>query len=69
MNKPTYELTTKQKAFVRKAKAEGFEVYYTYSGRGMFGRQCPAVNHKRADFGFKGASQDSMGLDQVTYMP
>ena len=64
-----YELSDKQKRFVNKAKREGFEVYYTYSGRGMFGKQCPAVNHDPGEFGFKGASQDSMGLGVVTYMP
>ena len=65
-----YELTEKQKAFVRAVEAEGLEVYYTYSGRGMFGRQCPAVNLDGGEsFGFRGSSQDSMGLGTVIYMP
>ena len=62
-------LTATQKAFVKKALKEGFEVRYSYSGRGMYGRTCPAVVHDAGDFGFKGASQDSMGLRVVTYMP
>lgn len=70
MNNQTYKLTDQQKRFVKKAKAEGFTPYYDYSGRGMFGRKCPAVNidHPQ-DFSFKGASQDNMGLGIVVYMP
>lgn len=67
-----YELTENQKKFVKKALKEGFEVRYDYSGRGMYGKQCPAVYLKRdqvGDFGFKGASSDSMGLGQVIYCP
>ena len=67
--KPTYELTAKQKAFVRKAEKEGQEVYYTYSGRFMFGERCPAVDCDAGQFGYKGARQDQMGLGIVIYMP
>lgn len=63
-----YELSSKQVAFCRKAEAEGFDVYFTYSGRYMYGRQCPAVNHPSGHFGYKGAAQDGMGLGVVTYM-
>lgn len=69
MDKPNYELSDKQKSFVRKAKKEGFEVNYSYSGRGMFGRKCPSVVCRRGEFGFKGCSVDNMGLDMVYYMP
>jgi hypothetical protein len=73
MTKPAqilgYEMTPKQKAFVAKAKRKGFEPYFTYSELLMFGEKCPAVNHSPGDFWFKGASQDSMGFDKVTYMP
>lgn len=57
-----------QVKFINKAIREGFELRYDYSGRGMYGRQCPAVVCARGAFGFKGASTDSMGLDQVVYM-
>lgn len=70
MKEPNYELSESQKKFSRKAIKEGFEVDYGYSGRGMFGKLCPAVRLDRsADFGFKGASSDSMGLGVVVYMP
>ncbi len=65
---PPYELTDRQRAFVKKAEAEGFEVDYTYSGRGMYGRRCPAVRCDAGEFGFRGASQDQMGLGVVVYM-
>lgn len=71
MDKPNYELTKTQKAFVRKAEAEGFKIDYGYSGRCMYGRCCPAVRLGRDEigaFGFRGASSDAMGLGQVIYM-
>ena len=64
-----YELSEEQKKFVRKAKREGFEVDYTYSGRGMYGRQCPSVTCRFGEFGFKGCRSDNMGLDKVYYIP
>lgn len=64
-----YELSDSQKKFVRKAKREGFEIRYDYSGRGMFGRRCPAVVCAHGAFGYKGCSADNMGLDMVYYMP
>lgn len=64
-----YELSDSQKKFVRKAKREGFEIRYDYSGRGMFGKRCPAVVCKNGAFGYKGCSADNMGLDMVYYMP
>jgi hypothetical protein len=71
MEKPNYELSETQIRFVRKAQRAGLEVDYGYSGRGMFGRYCPAVRlgkDQLGSFGFKGASSDSMGLGQVIYM-
>lgn len=68
---PPYYLRPNQLEFVRKAEQEGFKVDYTYSGRGMFGRLCPAVRLSREDrgaFGFRGASRDSLGLGEVIYM-
>jgi hypothetical protein len=69
MNKPDYQLTTLQKKFVQKALREGFEVDYSYSGRFMFGRRCPAVRCAQGEFGFKSASSDSMGKGIVVYQP
>lgn len=66
-SKHGYELSPGQKRFVAKAKREGFEVDYGYSGRGMFGRKCPAVRCRHGEFGFRGASTDSMGLGIVVY--
>lgn len=66
---PSYELSPIQKRFVKAAEKQGLDVYYTYSGRFMFGRQCPAVNCGAGQFGFKGASQDQMGKGIVVYMP
>ena len=68
-SRPDYELSAAQKKFVAKAKRDGFEIDYTYSGRGMYGKQCPAVRCRHGEFGCKGASSDSMGLGIVIYMP
>lgn len=67
------DLSPAQIAFVQKAIDEGFgeKLDFTYSGRGMYGKLCPAVilgQDERNDFGFKGASADSMGLGSVIYM-
>lgn len=68
MDQPDYELTDAQKKFVRKAKKEKFEIDYSYSGRWMYGKKCPAVRCKQGEFGFRGASSDQMGLGIVVYM-
>ena len=70
MEKPDYEQTKAQKAFIRKAKKEGFEIEYGYSGRFMYGRKCPAVYLDRyEEFEYRGARHDDMGLGTVVYMP
>jgi len=66
-------LTTQQRAFVQKAIDEGFEdnIRFLYSGRGMYGKTCPAVilhEGETSDFGFKGASSDGMGKGIVIYL-
>jgi hypothetical protein len=38
-----YDLSDKQKKFVKKVEKLGYEVDYGYSGRGMYGKCCPAV--------------------------
>ncbi len=57
--------------FKEKAEELGYEVYL-YSGRFMFGRECPAVtisnpNDFIAEMGMKGLRIDNMGLDYVVY--
>lgn len=64
-----YEFSDNQKVFIADAEDAGYEVDYTYSGRGMFGAKCPAV---RLDFGehFNSDSKyktDSMGRGTVVY--
>lgn len=58
-------------AFRRKAEKLGYEVK-SYSGRGMFGRECPSVNVDNAldfiaEIGLKGLKVDNMGLQWVVY--
>lgn len=48
-------LSEKQKKFVELCEAEGLEIDYDYSGRGMYGKTCPAV---RVD-----------GLDELSFNP
>lgn len=62
-------LSDNQRQFVEDAMAQGFEVNYDYSGRGMLGRRCPAIRLDRytdfdtsADF-----SRDSLGMGKVYY--
>lgn len=66
---PPYPLTQNQRAFVRAAQRAKLTVDYAYSGRNMFGRQCPAVRCDPGQFGFRGASTDGMGKQIVVYMP
>lgn len=61
----------KEIAFRRKAKALGYEVI-EYSGKGMYGRECPAVVVPNildfvSEIGMKGLKSDNMGLDYVVY--
>lgn len=63
-------LTEKQKKFIKICKDNDLKVYYDYSGRGMFGETCPAVDvDNLSDFPenpheFK---IDNMGLGYVIY--
>jgi hypothetical protein len=55
----------------------GGSVYEDYSGRFMFGAQCPGVTCGNANeaieaaarVGLKGARTDNMGLDMIVYWP
>lgn len=63
--------TQREQKFIKKAEAAGYTVR-TYSGRGMYGRECPGVtvdnaNDFIAEMGMKGLKVDSMGLSQIVY--
>lgn len=63
---------SKEEEFKNKAEELGYEVREDYSGRGMFGRKCPAVvvdNYLDfiAEIGIKGLKVDNMGLQWVVY--
>ena len=64
-----YELSANQKKFVKDAENQGLDVCYDYSGRGMYGKECPAVNLDRhGKFNTKADTrEDSMGLGSVIY--
>jgi hypothetical protein len=61
-------LSENQKKFVRAAKRAGLEVFQ-YSGRGMFGRKCPAVSLDRGErFATRATTRtDSLGMGTVVY--
>lgn len=64
-----YDLSDNQLQFVADVLAAELEVRWDYSGRGMFGRKCPAVYLKR-DEQFSSSSEtrmDSMGKGTVIY--
>lgn len=62
------KLSENQAKFVRAAKRAGLDVFQ-YSGRGMFGRKCPAVSLDRGQtFRPRAATKtDSLGLGTVVY--
>jgi hypothetical protein len=66
---PDESLSENQRQFVREAQAQGIEVDYDYSGRGMFGKTCPAVRVDRiTDLATKAeVCCDSMGMGYVIY--
>ena len=64
------ELSKNQQQFVKKAESLGYNVDYSYSGRGMYGKTCPAVRVEyKSDF--PGAERkyqvDQMGKGYVFY--
>ena len=62
-------LSVNQTLFVREVERQGHEVYFNYSGRGMFGRTCPAVNVDTPHeiFISEIVTWDQMGLGFVVY--
>ena len=65
---PTY--SDNQKLFIRAAKRAGLDVT-SYSGRGMYGAECPAVSVRSVhDFKTRAkVSTDQLGLGYVVYCP
>jgi hypothetical protein len=63
-------LSENQKKFVRAAKKAGLEVY-SYSGRFMYGKKCPAVTvDGPGSFGTKAkVCWDNMAFQYVVYAP
>jgi hypothetical protein len=66
---PDYELSPNQQQFVSDALEQGLEVNYEYSGRGMYGRRCPAVTvASPSEFRTTAATDwDSLGFGFVVY--
>jgi hypothetical protein len=66
-----YTLTDNQSLFVQEAEEQGLNVYYDYSGRGMYGDLCPAVNIDADDLMrikfTSNVCRDNMGLGYVIY--
>lgn len=67
---PNYELSDNQKLFVKDAEEQGFDIDYEYSGRGMYGKECPAVRVGRYEKELVSHSrfnEDSLGMGVVQY--
>jgi hypothetical protein len=66
---PGYELSDNQQKFVSDAESQGLDVDYTYSGRFMYGQQCPCVKVDSAhEFNTEATcSTDNLGLGFVIY--
>lgn len=62
-------LSDNQEQFVEDALAQGLEVNYDYSGRGMEGRTCPAVSVGQYESfdSDTNHSKDAMGMGTVYY--
>lgn len=66
--------TGKHAEFARKAQEELGREVSSYSGRGMYGKTCPAVivdsvEDTIADLGMRGLRTDNMGMSYVVYLP
>ena len=65
----SYALSENQARFVADAEDSGLEVDFWYSGRGMYGKYCPAVKVAQAnDIATKAnVREDSLGRGVVVY--
>ena len=71
MKVPYYALSKRQAIFVREAETQGLKVDYTYSGRGMYGVECPSVDVEdlaSVSFGIP-TRTDTLGTGYVIYVP
>jgi hypothetical protein len=64
----TNDMSENQRQFIADAESQGYEWVY-YSGRGMFGRQCPSVHvEDPSDLETTAKHRtDSLGLGYVLY--
>lgn len=63
-----YDLSDNQRQFVQDALAAGHEIDWSYSGRGMYGRECPAIRVDDLEFMSRAEVEwDNMGLGYVIY--
>ena len=64
-----YKLSDNQKRFVRDAKKQELDIDYNYSGRFMYGRQCPSiiVESPGAFLTKAKINWDNMGMEFVIY--
>jgi hypothetical protein len=64
-----YDLSENQIQFCKDAEDQDIDIDCSYSGRGMYGRQCPAVRLDRPnDIATRASVQtDGMGLGVVVY--
>jgi hypothetical protein len=59
------------KVLIKRLRAAGHEVR-SYSGRGMYGRECVGVSLSRGErltVGHRTASYDALGLGSIAYWP
>ena len=66
-----YEVSDNQVQFLNDAEEQGLEIRTNYSGRGMFGQQCPGVVvDDENKFTTKARTiRDGMGLQMIIYCP
>ena len=65
-----YKLSDNQVKFCQDAEDEGRDIDFEYSGRGMFGKTCPAVRVTEDEDEFKSKAKtqtDGMGTGVVVY--
>lgn len=66
-----YKLTDNQREFAIAALDAGLEINFDYSGRNMYGRECPSVvvPNLKAFHPSAEHKTDNMGYDYVIYAP
>jgi hypothetical protein len=64
-----YQLSAKQLKFIKIATKYGHKIFYDYSGRGMFGKKCPAYECNNISEVMGDYLTDNMGKGYVVYCP